>query len=68
MTNGRIRYCGLILRAALAKITVVGTSNCLNYCAVYIVRLYIKFTNVAAGRMKQPGGSRVRYPHRNSSH
>jgi len=33
MANDRSRYCGLILRAAHAKITVVGTPNGLNYGA-----------------------------------
>ena len=41
--------------AARGKITVSVIPNCLNYCEIFIV--YTIFTNVAAGRIIQPGGT-----------
>ena len=42
-------------RAAHERIS--GITSRLNYCAIFIV--YIQFTNVAAGRIRQPGGPLV---------
>jgi len=51
MTNGRIRYCGLILRAARAKITVVGIHTALNFCANFYSRpTYIIYNCVDGAR------------------
>jgi len=36
------------------KTAVIGTPNCLNYCAIFAV--HKKFTNVAAGLKTQAGG------------
>ena len=44
-------------QAALEKIAISGIHNCLNYCEIFIV--YKRFTNVAAGRVIQPGEPRV---------
>jgi hypothetical protein len=44
-------------RAALAKLTITGSPNCLNYCEIFVV--YTQFTNVAECRIIQPGGPRV---------
>jgi hypothetical protein len=44
-------------RASHGKITVSGISNCLNYCVIFIV--CTQCTNMAAGRIIQPGGPRV---------
>jgi hypothetical protein len=41
-------------RAARRKITVIGTPHYLNYCEIFTA--YAQFTNVAAGRIIQPGG------------
>jgi hypothetical protein len=43
-------------RVASRKITVSGIPSRLNYFEIFIV--YIKFTNVAAARIIQPGGPR----------
>jgi hypothetical protein len=37
-----------------------GIPNFINHCVILIV--YEKSTNMAVGRIKQPGGPRVRYP------
>jgi hypothetical protein len=42
------------------KSRLSGIPN-LNYCVICIV--YVRFTNVAAGRITQPGGPRVEHPH-----
>jgi hypothetical protein len=47
-------------RTARVKITIHGIRNVLNYCVISIV--YAKYTNVAAGRIIQPGGPRYGYP------
>jgi hypothetical protein len=47
-------------RAARRKIAVSGISNRLNYYAICIV--CTQFTNVVAGLIKQPGGTRVEDP------
>ena len=41
-------------RATSGKIIISGIPNCLNYCEIFRVRT--QFTNVAAGRIIQPGG------------
>jgi hypothetical protein len=45
---------------APGKITLTGTPDCLNYCEIFII--YTLFTNVAAGRINQPGGPQVGDP------
>ena len=44
-------------RDAHGKITASGILNRLNYCAIFTVYTY--FTNMAAGRIIQPGGPHV---------
>ena len=46
-------------QAARGKIAISGITNRLDYWEIFIV--YIKFTNVAAGRMIKPAGLRVGY-------
>ena len=43
-------------RGARGKITINGIPNRVNYCVIFIV--YTQFTNVAAGRVIQCGGTR----------
>ena len=42
------------------KITIVGTPDCLNCCEIFVI--YTLFTNVAVGRINQPGGPQVGDP------
>ena len=48
-------------RAARGKITS-GISYRLDYCEIFIVYMYIRFTNVTANCTVRPGGPRVGYP------
>jgi hypothetical protein len=52
MAKGHTHYCGLVPGLHVKKITICGTPNCLYYC---VILQYIH-TNVAAGRIIQPGG------------
>jgi len=57
MTKGYSPYCGLFHGPIAKKITLSGLPNHLNYCIIFIADTH--FTNVAAGRIIQPGGPRV---------
>ena len=56
MAKGHNRYCGLVRE----KITISGIHNCQNYCEIFIV--HTQLTNMAAGRIIQPGELRVGDP------
>jgi hypothetical protein len=48
------------MRPARVTTTVSVFPNLLNYCAIFMP--YVQFTNVAAGRITQPGRPRVEDP------
>jgi len=58
------------LAGRTVNITIrVGLPACLNYSVIFIVHMYVfiysiysQFTNMAAGRVTQPGGPRVGRP------
>jgi len=47
-------------QTARVNVTVNGTRDRIYHCATFIVRTY--FTNMAAGRIAQPGGPQVLHP------
>ena len=58
--KGLHRLVWLSARAAHVQIAVSGVPNRLNYCVTFII--YTEFTNMAAVRIIQPGGSWVGSP------